>query len=208
PGRFGAPRPRSCSKSSAAARRNRLPAAHPEPVQESGMDIEFVGADAPLAERSALALVVLEGEPLGGEAGALDARTGGAVSRALGAARFTGAKGQVLDLLGLADGGATRILLVGAGKVDALDDIAIEHAAASAYNAVKTSGLAVLRLRLPDAAASRAIHAGLGVRLAAYRFDRYRTKEPAEKKPTVVRTQVVAADPEQALSDFAPLADL
>jgi leucyl aminopeptidase len=172
------------------------------------MDIEFVGADAPLAERSALALVVLEGEPLGGEAGALDARTGGAVSRALGAARFTGAKGQVLDLLGLADGGATRILLVGAGKVDALDDIAIEHAAASAYNAVKTSGLAVLRLRLPDAAASRAIHAGLGVRLAAYRFDRYRTKEPAEKKPTVVRTQVVAADPEQALSDFAPLADL
>jgi leucyl aminopeptidase len=172
------------------------------------MDIEFVGADAPLAERSALALVVLEGEPLGGEAGALDARTGGAVSRALGAARFTGAKGQVLDLLGLADGGATRILLVGAGKVDALDDIAIEHAAASAYNAVKTSGLAVLRLRLPDAAASRAIHAGLGARLAAYRFDRYRTKEPAEKKPTVVRTQVVAADPEQALSDFAPLADL
>jgi leucyl aminopeptidase len=172
------------------------------------MDIEFVGADAPLAERSALALLVLEGDTLAGEAGALDARTGGAVSRALGAARFTGAKGQVLDLLGAGEAGAARVLLVGAGKADALDDLAVEHAAASAYNAVKTSGLEVLRLRLPQAAAARAVRAGLGVRLAAYRFDRYRTKEPAEKKPTVVRAQVVADAPEAALSDFAPLADL
>lgn len=173
------------------------------------MDIEFVGADAPLAERSALALVVLEGETLAGEVGALDARTGGAITRALGAARFTGAKGQVLDLLGAADAGASRLLLVGAGKPEALDDIAVEHAAAAAYNAVKTSGLEVLRLRLPEAAASRAVRAGLGVRLASYRFDRYRTKEPAEKKPTVIRAQVVVpVNVEAALAEFAPLADL
>ncbi|HEX2559689.1 M17 family peptidase N-terminal domain-containing protein, partial [Phenylobacterium sp.] len=115
------------------------------------MDIEFVGADAPFAERTALALVVMEGDTLGGEAGALDARTGGAVTRALAAARFTGAKGQVLDLLGAAEAGAARVLLVGAGKAEVLDDVAVEHAAAAAYNAVKTSGLPVLRVRLPEA---------------------------------------------------------
>ncbi|MET0293555.1 MAG: leucyl aminopeptidase [Phenylobacterium sp.] len=172
------------------------------------MDIEFVGAGSPFADRTALALVVLEGELLAGAAGALDERSGGAVTRALAAARFTGAKGQTLDLLGLSGDGPARVLLVGAGKADALDDTAVEHAAATAYHAVKTSGLAVLRLQLPPAAEARAARAGLGVRLAAYRFDRYRTKEPAEKKPTVARLQVVAADADRAVADFAPLAAL
>jgi leucyl aminopeptidase len=98
-------------------------------------------------------------------------------------------------------------VLVGAGKKEAFDALGAEHAAAAAYNAVKASGLETLRLEVPDGV-ERAAHAALGVRLASYRFDKYRTKEPAEKKPSVVRTEVVAADTEAALSAFAPLADL
>ncbi|HEY9218491.1 MAG TPA: leucyl aminopeptidase, partial [Phenylobacterium sp.] len=41
-----------------------------------------------------------------------------------------------------------------------------------------------------------------------YRFDRYRTKEPAEKKPTIKRAQIVADDGEAARTGFAPLAAL
>ena len=169
------------------------------------MEIEFVAAGAALGEKSALALVVLEGAVLGGAAAEADAKAGGALTRAAAAQRFTGAKGQVLDVLGAA-GDAARILLIGAGKAEAFDDTAAEHAAASAYAAVKNSGLKTLRIVLPSGGS--APHAALGVRLASYRFDRYRTKEPAEKKPSIVKTEVAAENRDEALAGFAPLADL
>ncbi|MBA4011655.1 MAG: leucyl aminopeptidase [Phenylobacterium sp.] len=169
------------------------------------MEIEFIAVGAALPEKSALALVVFEGAVLDGAAGQTDAQAGGALARAAAAQRFTGAKGQILDVLGAA-GAASRILLVGGGKKDGFDDVAAEHAAASAYNAVKTSGLTTLRVELP--AGGSAAHAGLGVRLASYRFDRYRTKEPADKKPSIAKTQIVAADADKARAAFAPLAAL
>ncbi|WP_309643449.1 leucyl aminopeptidase [Phenylobacterium sp.] len=171
------------------------------------MEIEFVAAQAALAEKTALAVVVFEGQILTGAAGALDTQAGGALSRAVAAGRFTGAKGQALDVLG-ATGEAARIVLVGAGKADAFDDIAVENAAASAYAAVKTSGLTTLRIALPTDGADTAARAAFGVRLAAYRFDRYRTKEPAERKPTVIKTQIVTAQADAALAAFPPLAAL
>ncbi len=162
------------------------------------MEIEFLAADAPLADKAVLAVVVFEGEA--------EKVEGGAYARAAAASRFTGAKGQTLDILAPAQGAAARVLLIGAGKADAFDDIACENAAASAYAAVKTSGLTSLRLRLP--AGASAARAALGVRLAAYRFDKYRTKEAAEKKPTIAKTAVEAADSDAALSAFAELAAL
>ncbi|MBT9472356.1 MAG: leucyl aminopeptidase [Pseudomonadota bacterium] len=171
------------------------------------MEIEFVAATAALGGKTALALIVFDGDVMSGAAGQLDTQTGGALSRAVAAGRFTGAKGQVLDVQG-ASGDAARILLVGAGKAEAFDDVAVEHAAASAYNAVKTSGLTTLRIVLPSGDADQAARAALGVRLAAYRFDRYRTKEPADKKPSVIKTQVATGDDNAALAAFAPLAAL
>jgi leucyl aminopeptidase len=161
------------------------------------MDIEFVAATAALPPKTALARLVHEGA-------ALD----GSLAQAAAASRFTGAKGQTLDILAPAGLDAPRLVLVGLGKPEALDGVGVEHAAASAYNAVKASGLTTLRLELPDGAVAFAPQAALGVRLGSYRFDKYRTKEPAEKKPSVVMTQVVAADADAALTAFAPLAAL
>lgn len=171
------------------------------------MQIEFVAAGAALAEKTVLALVVFEGGLLSGAAGQLDTQTGGALSRAIAGARFSGAKGQVLDVLG-AGGDAARVLLVGAGKAEGFDDIAAEHAAASAYGAVKTSGLATLRIVSPSDKAELAARAGLGVRLGSYRFDRYRTKEPADKKPSITNIQIATGDVATAQAAFAPLAAL
>ena len=170
------------------------------------MDIEFVAADAAFPDKAAHALIVFEGQAQSGRAAAVDQATGGAIGRALAAGRFTGAKDQILDLPAPAGVTAQRVLLVGAGKSDAFNDIVAEHAAAQAHNAVKTSGLTTLRLELPEAGHSS--RAALGVRLAAYRFDRYKTKEPPEKKPSVVLTQVVVDDVDAALAAFAPLAAL
>ncbi|MBS0332662.1 MAG: leucyl aminopeptidase, partial [Proteobacteria bacterium] len=161
------------------------------------MDIEFVAAGAALKPKTAVGRIVHEGA-------ALD----GAAAQAAAASRFTGAKGQTMDVLAPAGTDAARLVLVGAGKAEAADALAIEQAAATAYAAVKASGLEILRLELPDGSAELAARAALGVRLASYRFDKYRTKEPAEKKPSVVRTEIVAADSAGALKAFAPLAAL
>jgi leucyl aminopeptidase len=161
------------------------------------MDIEFVASGATAPAKLALARVVFEGAALEG-----------AVGQAAAASRFTGAKGQTLDILAPAGVDAARLLLVGAGKRDAYDAMGAEHAAASAYGALKASGLETLRIELPNGGGTNAARAALGVRLASYRFDKYRTKEPADKKPSITKLQVVVPDVDKALADFAPLAAL
>jgi leucyl aminopeptidase len=161
------------------------------------MDIEFVAATAALSPKTALARLVYEGAALEG-----------ALGQAAAASRFTGAKGQILDVLAPSGADAARLVLVGVGKAESFDTIGVEHAAASAYSAVKASGLTTLRIELPDAGAELAARAALGVRLGSYRFDKYRTKEPADKKPSIVKTEVVASDSDAALTAFAPLAAL
>jgi leucyl aminopeptidase len=161
------------------------------------MDIEFVAAGAALSPKTALARLVYEGAALDGVLG-----------QAAAASRFTGAKGQTLDVLAPSGVEAARLVLVGLGKAEGADALGVEHAAATAYGAVKASGLTTLRLELPDASAELAARAALGVRLGSYRFDKYRTKEPAEKKPSVVKAEVAASDGTAALAAFAPLAAL
>jgi leucyl aminopeptidase len=161
------------------------------------MDIEFVAAGAALPPNTALARVVYEGASLDG-----------VLAQAAAASRFTGAKGQTLDVLAPSGVDAPRLVLVGVGKADGVDAIGIEHAAASAYAAVKASGLTAIRIELPNGGPELAAHAALGVRLASYRFDKYRTKEPADKKPSVVKAEIVAADAAAALKAFEPMAAL
>jgi leucyl aminopeptidase len=160
------------------------------------MEIEFVAAGAALPARSGLARIVFEGET-----------QGGALGEAVAASRFTGAKGQVLDVLAPQGVAAPRLVLVGAGKKDAFDALAAEHAGANAYNALKLSGLETLRIELPGGA-DLAARAALGVRLASYRFDKYRTKEAAEKKPSLTKAQVASDAGDAALQAFPPLAAL
>jgi leucyl aminopeptidase len=175
------------------------PARGPRRVENeegSSMEIEFVAAGAALSPKTALARIVFEGAGHEGDA-----------ARAVAASRFTGAKGQVLDVLA-PEGGADRLVLVGAGKAEAFDALAAEHAAASAYAAVKASGLTTLRVELPNGDVQTAARAALGMRLASYRFDKYRTKEPADKKPSITKGEVVAQDADGALDAFAPLSAL
>jgi leucyl aminopeptidase len=160
------------------------------------MEIEFVAAEAAVPAKAVLARIVFEGQTPEGLAGAI------------AASRFTGAKGQTLDLIAPAGEAAARLVLVGGGKAADFDALGAEHAAASAYGAVKASGLEVLRIQLPNGDAELAARAALGVRLASYRFDKYRTKEPVDKKPSIVRTQFATTEPDAALAAFPPLAAL
>ena len=155
------------------------------------MKIEFVAAGAAVPAKAAVARIVFEGEALSGQ-----------LAQAMEATRFAGKKGQTLDILAPQGEAAARLVLVGAGNKDSFDGLAAEQAAAAAYNAVKASGLATLRIE-GAAGADLAAHAALGIRLASYRFDRYRTTESADKKPSIATVQIVADD--GAAAAFAPL---
>jgi leucyl aminopeptidase len=173
------------------------------------MEIEFAPSGPVEGEPlSAIAVPVFEGLALTAAGEALDQAAGGALSRALGGARFTGAKGQTLDLLAPPGVHAARIVLVGAGPREGLDAPAAEAIGAGAYQAVKSSGVTTLELRLDDLSEKDAARAAFGARLAGYRFDRYLTAEKPEKKPSVTNVRVASADPDSAAAAFEPLAAL
>jgi leucyl aminopeptidase len=171
------------------------------------MQIEFV-SQAGQVETSALAVLAYEGGLLSDAAARLDQASGGAIARAQAAGRFTGAKGQCLDVLAPAGVSAGRVLVVGAGPKAKLDDLGVESAAAAAYQAVKASGLTGLVIDFSELTPAQAARAALGVRLAAYRFDKYLTKEKPEKKPSITRLEIVSADAEAARSAYAELSAL
>ncbi len=160
------------------------------------MDIQFVATTTAVPAKAAVARFAFEGDIYPGPVG-----------QAVAASRFTGAKGQTLDILAPQGLDAARLVLVGAGKRDGFNTLGAEQAAATAYNAVKASGLEILRVEL-SGGVELSIHAAFGLRLASYRFDKYRTKEMAEKKPSITHAVVTAADPDAALTAFTPLAAL
>jgi leucyl aminopeptidase len=168
------------------------------------MQIEFVEFGPVAGEAlTAIAALVFEGPVLSDAAEALDRQTGGAVSRAA-AGRFRGAKGQALELVAPANLHASQLLLIGAGDKDAFDGAGAEAAAAEAYKALKLSGATTLELRF-DAAPELLARAAFGATLAAYRFDKYLTKEKPEKKPSLATVRVCGADPKAAKAAYKPL---
>ena len=172
------------------------------------MKIEFVSQSLEAGPKAAIAVLVGGAAPLQGAAATLDALTGGAIRRAVDGSRFTGAKDQTLDIVAPHNVDAARLTLVGVGSADALATETLESAAAQAYQAVKTSGCDTLVLKLPDVSADLAASAGFGITLAAYRFDRYRTTEKAEKKPSVKKVRIEVDDPKATTKAFKRLSGL
>ena len=117
------------------------------------------------------------------------------VSRAAKAERFTGKKSSTLDLVMPAGLKATRLAVIGVGKVAEL----------TPKDFIRLGGLAIGRL--PSSTADASIFAELpggamrveqaadlaeGARLRAYAFDRYKTKRKEDEKPPAVRNVTIA----------------
>jgi leucyl aminopeptidase len=165
------------------------------------MKFEFVAVDTPATADTVLAVPAFEGA-LGAAASALDQQLGGMLAKAVAGSRFTGAAGQTLDIVAPHGLDAARLLLVGVGTLDKVDAMAVELGAAHAYQAVKNSGAKTLMLKLPVEPAALAARAAFGIQLAAYRFDKYRTTEKADKKPSITTVQFAVDDPAAAQAAF------
>ena len=173
------------------------------------MKVTFASAELP--KKGAVAVGVLEGKKLSPSAAQLDRRTGGALSRAIAASRFTGKANQTLAVMAPARTQLSRILLVGLGKPDDVTADAAAQRGGTVVGALLTSGESDVAVMVDTikgakhAAAERAAQLGYGARLRAYRFDKYRTKMKPEDKPSLKRITVMCDDPLAARKAFQPL---
>ncbi|MDB5469830.1 MAG: leucyl aminopeptidase, partial [Caulobacter sp.] len=172
------------------------------------MRIEFVQVDrANPPTEGATATAIIDGGKLSEGAQDLDKATSGALARAVAAGRFKGAKGANLELIAPAGRESARITLLGVGDGQWNSESA-ETFGASAYAATKTNGASTLTLLLPGASGEEGARAAFGATLASYRFDKYRTTEKADKKPSIETIKVAVDDPAAAAGAWVELKTL
>lgn len=162
------------------------------------MDIRFVTAGS----GDVVVVMATDGGELLAAGKALDTASGGRIAKAMKAANFKGGAGQVADVLAPDGLDFGRVLVIGVGKADAADGMAVERWAGHAVKRVLTSGAEKLVLQ-PDALpgvskAEAGSHAAMGARLAAYRFDTYRTKLKPEQMPTLTAVEISMDGPAAA----------
>ncbi len=170
------------------------------------MKITFA-AKSPVAPES-VAVAIFEGRALSGAARDIDKATGGALGRAMATSRFTGARGQFLDVNAPNGVKAARVVLVGHGKRDKIDDLAAQELGGQLVAHLNHAGAKKVAVMVEGKSAGASAHAAnlaFGARLRGYRFDKYRTMEKAESKPTLGRITVVAAHPREAQKAFGRL---
>jgi len=173
------------------------------------MKIAFAKPEIPAS--GTLVALAADGRKLGKLASQLDKATKGAITRALEASRFKGGAEEFLTILAPTGVEVARIILAGIGqpaKYDALAAQSLGGRLVAALNGTGEKDVAVwvesigdMKLGETDLAANVAY----GARLRFYRFDKYKTKEKPEQKPSLKRFNVLVADATDAKRAFDPM---
>lgn len=167
--------------------------------------------DLTLPKDGSLVITAEKGKKLSASAEAVDKALDGAVSRAVEASRFKGGGGDSLVMPSPGDGRYDRVVLLGIGKPKEFDALAAQNLGGRALAALNGAGAKDATLLLDPVEDAKidgeeaAARAGFGALLRSYRFDKYRTKEKADQKPTM--TQIAIGGPDAAASQktFKPL---
>ena len=173
--------------------------------------MKFTFAKAEFPTQGAIVVPVYDGKTWGPLAKSLDDATVGSLTRAAAAGRFEGKKDQVLSVLAPSGLSVSRVVLIGLGKPKEVDALVAQAFGGKAVAQVQTSGDdAVWVLVEPVAGVSLsdaefAANAALGGRLRGYRFDKYRTKQKNEDKPSLRKVTIATGNPTGAKAAFAPL---
>ncbi|MBL8271399.1 leucyl aminopeptidase [Steroidobacter sp.] len=171
------------------------------------MNVTFQSIDEMDLAGVAIACGVFASAALSNELQALDLRSGGAVARVLASGRFRGEVGEVLELPGIAGIDAATLILVGCGCESRLQTSTIEQATACALRAAEIAGARALVLVLAPTQPDLAAHSAFAARLAAYRFEKYRTVHQAGSTP-VHTIRIAVNDPTAAARAYDPLTSL
>jgi leucyl aminopeptidase len=130
-----------------------------------------------------------------------------AIKRASAVSRFKGKSGSVLDIPAPEGIKADRLIVVGAGKpaeIKEKDYLKFGGVTAGKLNAASETVTVIAEL--PDGAMSADAAAGVasGIRLRAYKFDRYKTKKKDENEALRADISIAVGDVAAARKAFAP----
>ncbi len=116
-----------------------------------------------------------------------------------GSKNFKGKNGQTLVVPASKESGVRYLVLLGMGDLEGLTALACEKAADSLYKTLASLGLETAAIKMEEAGESPvyAAHMALGIKLAAYRFDRYKEKEE-EALPLLSSVEFLLSESEQA----------
>jgi leucyl aminopeptidase len=141
----------------------------------------------------------------------IDRQTGGQVTRAIAASRFTGKRDQTLALAAPAGLALSRVLLIGLGKPEEIEPTHLEAIGGTVVATLNGFGetdaaIAVAGFgALPVTPAAAAASVAFGAQLRSYRFDKYRTKLKPEQKPSLKKLVVQAGSVAPARKAYAAL---
>jgi leucyl aminopeptidase len=154
------------------------------------MKISF--AELALPRSGAVVVGAWEGRALTAPARHLDEATGGAVSRAVAASpRFHGKKNELIAIIGPPNLSLSRIVVAGLGKPDAVDRRLLQDLGGTLLAHLNSAGESTatfaldLGERAPLKPEDAAAHLAFGAELRSYRFDKYRTTQKPEQKPSL-----------------------
>ena len=171
------------------------------------MKLSFANPSIPTS--GVVVVTATDGGKFSKTAQAIDVKLGGALGRAAKAARFNGKAGETVDLMA-PDTRLERVHLIGLGKAEELTDLSLQDAGGRIYAALSGQGpKAQVALDVLDGSAMdvalMAANLAYGARLRAYRFDKYLTKEPADKKPKLKELAILTPSATKARSAYSPL---
>jgi leucyl aminopeptidase len=171
------------------------------------MKINFAGPRLPRA--GTLVVPVAEERKLLPSAARLDEESGGTLTRAMAASKFKGRGDQTLAVLAPARLDAARVLLYGVGKEDKAggnERTQWQNRGGQILAQLNAAGEKSAAIALDEKENEARVAADLayGARLRAYRFDKYRTKEKPEQKPTLEELTIVVEDPQAAKRAYQP----
>ncbi|HUZ74356.1 MAG TPA: leucyl aminopeptidase [Stellaceae bacterium] len=170
------------------------------------MKIAFAAPRLP--HTGTVAVPVAEERVLLATAKRLDAESGGMIERAMAASRFKGKGDETLTVLAPAHLELGRVLLYGIGKEGGGERGAWQNRGGGIVAQLNAAGVKQAAVVIDHAGADEAAVAAdvaFGVKLRSYRFDKYRTKEKPEKKPSLEELTILVEDPAAARRAFQPL---
>ncbi len=115
----------------------------------------------------------------------------GTLAAMLHTARFEGGAGDVAEFFG--HEGTQRLLVVGLGEADKRDAHALEKTGGAIAARLIASGAVRVAVDVGALDAHSAARVANGAMLRAYRFDKYHTKTPDKKKPTLTDLALINA---------------
>lgn len=173
--------------------------------------MKFSFAKPALPKAGTAVVTVFAGSVLGSAGRDLDQKTGGMLTRAMEASRFSGKRDETLAILAPANLDVGRVLLLGLGKAEDIDALTLQSAGGTVVAALEKSGETEAHVfaDLPEgcavAPATAAADMAFGGRLRAYHFDKYRTKDKKDAKPSLKKVILLTAETDAAKRAFAPL---